>query len=159
MTLEFTHDIYQHDVIDLFQERLNRLSFDVYGHYNESYYNDSAFCVENPALKVCLESSQRTLSVNLSDNTSYDQIYCQFNNANDKLIMRMMPYHFDEVTDIEILPNFKAYLPDGQYIAIQWYKFALNDAYSNIELSINLINQLFDHIENQLVESLSNRKD
>ena len=159
MMLEFTHDIYQHDVIDLFQKRLNRLSFDVYGHYNESYYNDSAFCVENPALKFCLESSQRTLSVDLEHNASYVEIYYELNNTRNELIMRTMPYHFDEVPEIESLPNFEAYLPNGQYIAIQWYKFALNGAYSNIELSINLINQLFDHIENQLVESLSNRKD
>ena len=54
----------------------------------------------------------------------------------DKIIIR--PYYWGDDEDEAVLPNFE-YRCGDTYIAIDWYKYPLRDAYSNIPLTKDVL--------------------
>lgn len=64
---------------------------------------------------------------------------------NDVFIVR--PYYYGMDEKIAALPNFE-YKPDG--LKICWYKYMMRDAYSNKELTVDYIKEVFNNIKNSL---------
>lgn len=64
---------------------------------------------------------------------------CTF--ENDVFIVR--PYYWGDDEEIASLPNFE-YKPDG--LKICWYKYMMRDAYSNKELTVEYIKEVFKYV-------------
>lgn len=68
---------------------------------------------------------------------------CTF--ENDTFIVR--PYYWGDDEEIASMPNFE-YKPDE--LKICWYKYMMRDAYSNKELTVDYIKEVFENIRKSL---------
>ena len=59
----------------------------------------------------------------------------------DTPLFSITPYYWGENEDVMKLPNF-VYKPEG--IEIQWYKYPLRDAYSNVKLNEKKLKEILD---------------
>ena len=64
-------------------------------------------------------------------------------------IFLINPYYWGDDEDIAAEPNF-VYKPEG--IEIQWYKYALRDAYCNIELTKEKAREIFEKCRRSMDE-------
>lgn len=149
------YDIDRQVLQDVFCDRLNRLGFDCYGHFDEATYTDSVLHRQYPGLIGILNETETNVAYTDEDGSEKNMEYHIPLGEKGTVIIR--PYYWGDKPSIEDKPNFEVDHPmdKDQNIQLFWYKYALRAAYSSRPLNnADSINELFDEIESHLVQSL-----
>lgn len=143
---QYTHPIDRSTMQELFVHRLNRLGFDEYGFFDKKAFEQSKLGRKNPALVAFMESCLK--EERYTDELGTDTVIVFRAGALDSPLLSIRPYYWGDNDAVSELPNFETNITD---IKIQWYKYALRAATSNVALTPTRINRLFDEIERQIM--------
>ena len=148
----YNHLIERSDNQPVFNKRLEQLGFDNYGNFYKSDFLETDLGKKHPELATILDKACTVQP--FKDDNDYDDVHCYMavydQNQNPLLIIR--PFFWGDSETISDLPNFEACYQSPEPIKIEWYKYALRAATSNEILTPEFINNLFDHIESELIK-------
>lgn len=133
---------------DVFCDRLNRIGFDAYGFFFKDVFEESNLYKKHPELLKTLQDTERLVNYTQNGETETNMEY-HIPLHNDTLLI-IRPFYWGELTIVDNLPNFVYPLLDLQ---ISWYKYALRVASANMPVTVDLINQVFDTIEDTLIQN------
>lgn len=135
-----------------FCERLAKLGFDGYGHFDtDTFIEHGPYAGKKAVINAFNQQLIKTDLINDPDFEKpvpdrYYQIV-----VDGTPVATIRPYYWGDSEVIEDKPNF---IMHTHGVELSWYKYALRDSYTNVKLTTEVINDLFDHLQEAILTNL-----
>lgn len=136
----------------IFQQRMERIGFDLHGVFREESLANSKLTKKNPKIVQIILDGQTEEQVQNIFGETLPVYYTAIYSKQGSLLFAVHPDYWGAKEEVSEHPNFVGKRKNGTYVQIKWHKFAFQEATSTEELTPRTFTKLFNNIERELKE-------
>lgn len=134
----------------VFQQRMERIGFDLHGIFREEILANSKLAKKNPKIAQLILDGQIKEQVQNIFGETLPIYYTAIYSKQGSLLLAVHPDYWGAKEEVSTHPNFVGKRKNGTYLQLKWHKFAFQEATSTEELTPRTLTKLFNDIEKEL---------